>query len=172
MPDDFSQELDAKIDRVVARVGWYALGVAARAGDTDPAPPFTYTIGLTQSCDHPEFIAFGVPPADAHALFGQLFEDIRGGLSYATPGVYTVHLGGDEHRVGFRRVDETQHTSYLGFAMAFCRRIGRVGQLQAMQAFWPDDDGRFPFEDGCDPAVCRLQPRLDVPRSPLAGASG
>ncbi len=166
MPDHFARELDAKIDRVVARVGWYALGVAPLADDPAPVPRFTYTVGLMQSCDHPEFIEFGASASDSHALFTQLYADLRGGRSYATPGVYTVHLGGDDYRVGFRRVDETQYTSYLGFAMAFCRRIGRIGQLQAMQAFWPDENGLFPFDDVCDPAVCRLQPRLDLPLTP------
>jgi hypothetical protein len=35
-----------------------------------------------------------------------------------------------------------------------------------VQAFWPDEAGKFPFEVGCDLAVCELQPRLDIGLTP------
>ena len=109
---------------------------------------------------------FALEADNAHALFSQLVRDIHAGRSYAEPGVYTVRLGGDEHQVGFRRVHPTQHELYLGFAMGYCRDIGRWGELEAMQAFWPDTGGKFPFEAGCDPAAWQLQPRLDIALTP------
>jgi hypothetical protein len=42
---------------------------------------------------------------------------------------------------------------HLGFAKGYCRHIGRAGELEAMQAFWPDSNGKFPFDVGCDLAV-------------------
>lgn len=91
---------------------------------------------------------------------------IRAGQLFAEPGVRAVDLGGGKHRVGFRRVHPTQHELYLGSAMGFLRDIGRVGTLEAVQAFWPDAAGKFPFEVGCDLAVFQLQPRLDIGLSP------
>src|SRR5262245_18063817 len=102
----------------------------------DHKPPFQYTIGLMETCCHPEFILFGLEASHAHALFSALIRDIRAGKSYADPGVCTVNVDGDDHQVGFRRVHPTQHELYLGFAMGFLRNIGRIGQLEAMQAFW------------------------------------
>ena len=125
-----------------------------------------YTIGLMQTCIHPDFVVFGLERENAYALLSGLIEDIRSGKSYREPGVYTVNLGGDEHRVGVRRVNPTQHSLYLGFAMGFMRRIGRPGELEAMQAFWPDHHDKFPFDAGCDLAVYELQPRLDVSLTP------
>jgi hypothetical protein len=125
-----------------------------------------YTIGLMQTCNHPEFIMFGLEANNAHALFSQLVRDIRAGGSYSDPGVHSIQIGGDEHRVGFRRVHPTQHELYLGFAMGYCRHIGRLGELEAMQAFWPHDRGKFPFEAGCDLGVYGLQPRLDIGLTP------
>jgi hypothetical protein len=152
--------LEEEIAEVVQEHGWYAASIS------DHEPPFLYTIGLMQTLNHPEFIMFGLEPDNAHALFSQLVRDIRAGRSYAEPGMYTVSLGGDEHRVGFRRVHPTQHPLYLGFAMGYCRYIGRVGELEAMQAYWPDELGRFPFEVNCDLAVYQLQPRLDIALTP------
>lgn len=77
-----------------------------------------------------------------------------------------MNIEGDEHRVGFRRVHPTQHPLYLGFAMGFLTRIGRIGELEAMQAFWPDGNGRFPFDGSCDLGVYNLQPRLDIGLTP------
>lgn len=152
--------MDEEIAEVVREYGWYAASVS------DARPPFLYTIGLMQTYHHPEFIMFGLDADNAHALFSQLVREIRAGKSFAEPGIRAVVLGGDEHRVGFRRVHPTQHELYLGFAMGFMTNIGRIGELEAVQAFWPDAAGKFPFEVGCDLDVYRLQPRLDIGLSP------
>ena len=148
--------MDEEIAEVVREHGWFAASVS------DHKPPFLYTIGLIETCQHPEFIIFGLDSGDAHALFSGLIRDIRAGQSYAEPGLHTISVGGDEHRVGFRRVHPTQHELYLGFAMGFMRSVGRMGELQAVQAFWPDGQGKFPFDVGSDYKVYELQPRLDI----------
>jgi hypothetical protein len=152
--------VEAEIAEVVREHGWYAASIS------DHRPPFLYTIGLMQTLNHPELIMFGLEADNMHALFSQLVRDIRAGRSYAEPSVHTVTIGGDEHRVAFRRVHPAQHELYLGFAMGYCRYIGRIGKLEAMQAFWPDRTGRFPFEVECELDVCQLQPRLDIGLTP------
>jgi len=152
--------VEDEIAEVVREHGWFAASIS------DHDPPFLYTIGLMQSCDHPEFIVFGLDADNAHALFSQLIRDIRDGQRYDKPGVRTIHLGGDAHRVGLRPVHPTQHELYLGFAMGYCRHIGRWGELAAMQVFWPDAAGKFPFDAGSDLEVYRLQPRLDLAVTP------
>ena len=152
--------MEEEIAEVVQTHGWYAANV------NDHQPPFLYTIGLMQTVDHPEFIMFGLDVADAHALFSELVREIHRGRRFDVPGVQTTVIRSVEHRVGFRRVHPSQHPLYLGFAMGYCRHIGRAGGLEAMQSFWPDATGRFPFEASCDLEVHRLQPRLDLALSP------
>jgi hypothetical protein len=152
MDEDFAEDVRA--------YGW------SMASINDHKPPFQYTIGLMETLHHPEFVIFGLESDNGHALFSGLICEIRAGRSFAEAGVHTVSLGGDEHRVGFRRVHPTQHPPYLGFAMGFLTNIGRIGELEAVQAFWPDEAGKFPFEVGCDLAVCELQPRLDIGLTP------
>ena len=144
----------------VREFGW------SQASINDYEPPFQYTIGLMHTWNHPELILFGIDSDNGHALFSALVGEIRGGRSFAEAGVQTIVVEGDEHRVGFRSVHPTQHELYLGFAMGFLTNLGRMGELQAMQAFWPDRQGKFPFEPGCDLAVYELQPRLDIGLSP------
>src|SRR5207244_7074055 len=66
---------------------------------------------------------------------------------FDVPGEYDV-LG--VIRVAVRPVHPTQHDLYLGYAMGYCREQGRPGELKAMQVFWPDKQGRFPFTRDCD----------------------
>ncbi|WP_041398529.1 DUF4262 domain-containing protein [Rubinisphaera brasiliensis] len=119
-----------------------------------------------QTCQHPELIIFGLDAENAYALFSGLINNVRNGASYSENGVRTVELGGDKHNVGFRRVHPTQHPLYLGFGMGFMTNIGRIGELEAVQTFWPDSSGKFPFDAGCDLGVFNLQPRLDIGLSP------
>jgi hypothetical protein len=144
---------------VVREHGWFAASV------NDGDPPFLYSIGLMQSYDHPELIVFGLEPDDAHALFSGLIRDIRAGKSFAKPGEYTIALGTD-FQVGIRCVDPTQHPLYLGFAMGYLTNRGQIGELEAVQAFWPDSTGKFPFDAGCELGVFRCQPRLDLALTP------
>lgn len=115
----------------VRQHGW------SMASISDHDPPFQYTIGLMETCKHPEFILFGMEEDDGYALFEGLVRDIRAGKSYAKPGVYTVQLGREEFQVGFRTVHETQHELWLGFAMGFLtnnwphRRTGSDASLLA-----------------------------------------
>lgn len=148
--------VEEEIAEVVQEYGWYAASIS------DHQPPFLYTIGLMQTLNHPELIMFGLEADNIHALFSQFVRDIRDGKSFAEPGVYMVSIGADEHRVGCRRVHPTQHELYLGFAMGYCRHIGRWGELNAIQVFFPDSTGKFPFEVGCALDVYELQPRLDI----------
>ena len=152
--------MDEEIAEIVRQHGWYAANV------NDADPPFLYTIGLMETCQHPELIVFGIDADNAYALFAGLIAGIQRGQTYTENGVRTIELGGDKHQVGFRRVHPTQHPLYLGFAMGFLTNSGRIGELSAMQAFWPDDKGRFPFDPGCDIAVYNLQPRLDIGLTP------
>jgi hypothetical protein len=133
---------------------------------SDGEPPFVYTVGLMQSCNHPELIAFGLEPGSAGGLVRGLIKLIREGQSFREPGVHTLTNENGQYRVGFRVVHPTQHPLYLGYAMGFCREIGRWGELEAVQVFWPDKKGKFPFDAGCDEAAYRLQPRLDVGLTP------
>ncbi len=152
--------MEEEIADVVRQYGWYAASIS------DHQPPFLYSIGLMQTLNHPEFIMFGLEADNAHTLFSALVRDIRAGRSFNWPEVYTVSIGEDEHKVGFRPVHQSQHELYLGFAMGYYRHIGRMGELEALQVFWPDSNGKFPFDVGCGSDVYSIQPRLDLGLTP------
>jgi hypothetical protein len=147
-----SYEQDIAAD--VERVGWSAISIA------DVSPPFVYSVGLMFSLAHPELIVFGLGD-EGYNVLRAMVEDIRGGRSFAAPGAYDGVLA--QGNIATRPVHPSQHESYLGYAMGYCRERGRIGELDAVQVFWPDRAGTFPFERDCDEAVWDAQPRLDEP---------
>lgn len=150
--------MDEEIADAVREYGWYAASVS------DHEPPFLYSIGRMQSCRHPELIVFGLDPQNAYVLLSGLVNEARAGRRFAEPGVYVVDIGGDQHRVGIRKVHMTQQPLFLGFAMGFARSLPEP--LEAVQVFWPDRNGKFAFDAGCEIEVYNLQPRLDVGLTP------
>jgi hypothetical protein len=153
---------DEEIARSVEKHGWYAIAI------TDAWPEFVYTCGLLTQFQHPELIIFGMEARELYSILALMFEDIRNkGQSFARPDSYDGVLEG--YPIAIRTVHPTQHELYLGYALGHCRHAGHIGGLKARQVFWPDKQGRFPFDVGCDPDVYRSQPRLDleVPPSDL-----
>ena len=142
----------------VERFGWHCISIS------DADPPFLYSVGLMKTFDHPEAILFGLEPPAAHGILSVIVENLRDGARYETAAKYDNVLDG--FPIGVRPVDVSQHQIYLGYAMGFCREIGRIGELRTMQLFWPDVNGRFPFEANCDLDVYNRQPRLDIPLTP------
>jgi hypothetical protein len=122
------------------------------------SPSFVYSVGLMFSLGHPELVVFGLAD-EGYNILRAMVEDIRGGRSFADPGAYQGVLA--QGSIATRPVHASQHESYLGYAMGYCRERGRIGELEAVQVFWPDRAGRFPFERECDEAVWAAQPRLD-----------
>ena len=145
---------DKEIAQSVAKHGWHAVDV------NDASPPFVYTCGLMTTFDHPELIILGLDSREAYSVLAIMVEELRHGHSFANPGSYDGILEG--RPIAVRKVHATQREMYLGYAMGHCRLMGNSGGLRARQVFWPDKQGRFPFDVGCDLDVYRLQPRLDL----------
>jgi hypothetical protein len=99
--------VDDEIAEIVREYGWYVANV------NDHTPPFVYTIGLMETCRHPEFIIFGLDGDNAHALFSGLIHDIQSGKSFAEAGVYSINVGSDVHRIGIQQVHPKHHPLYL-----------------------------------------------------------
>lgn len=134
--------------------GWHVVCIGA----DEHGPSFDYTIGLMQTFRHPEIIVFGLDNSLMHQILTGMVTTIRRGGSFANPGQYADVLEGFSCVV--RRVAQERHREFLGYAMWYCRHVGKIGSLEAVQLFWPDKADRFPWEPECNDAVKRLQPLL------------
>jgi Domain of unknown function (DUF4262) len=147
---------DADIAESVSKHGWHAIAVEG----TEDSPPFLYTIGLCHTLSHPELIVFGWKADLAHSVVSAMVGDIRKGQVYSEGQRYAGVLEG--HDVAVRPVHTTQHLLHFGYAVAYYRRLSGAELLSAVQVFWPDGTGQFPFERACDPRTAQRQPRMEL----------
>lgn len=155
MEDDLQALGDATLERVrrdVEVFGWHLLLVTGDVGE----PAFLFTIGLWRSFRHPEIILF-VPSHDPQDMAGNLqvvVERIRQGNTFRPEQIGEGLFG--QFPGAFRPVAKLWYPLFLGTAMAFYDGDA----FPALQLFWPDPDGRFPWEDGFAAGLLPFQPLL------------
>ncbi|HSG41345.1 MAG TPA: DUF4262 domain-containing protein [Thermoanaerobaculia bacterium] len=155
MEDDLQTLGQATLDKVrrdVEVFGWHLLLVTGDAGE----PAFLFTIGLWESYRHPEIILF-VPSKDPQDMAGNLqvvVERIRQGATFQSEQVGDGLFG--QFPGAFRPVVKTWYPLFLGTAMAYYDG----DSFPTLQLFWPDPEGRFPWEEGFAAALLPFQPLL------------
>ena len=147
--------VDEEIAEVVRTHGWQLIDIS------DNDLPFLYSIGFMP--EHPEAIIFGLDSKTASQLMNCVARRVKQNEVFEHKGVY--HIEAEPDKVAVRRVHPTQIPLYCGYAMGYCR-IKNLGDVQAIQLFWSDNNGKFPFDAGCDLEVHRAQPRLDIGLTP------
>jgi hypothetical protein len=147
---------DDEIVRSVQAHGWHCIAVEESTEEAQ----FAYTIGFASTFEHPELVVVGLSRDIAHRLLSDVADDLRKGIRCSPEKTRDDLLEG--FSVAFREVHRTQIAVRMGYTMAFYRK-SRSMAWTALQLFWPDKQGRFPFEPGCDMKVCLLQSRLDIP---------
>ncbi|MFT3685466.1 MAG: DUF4262 domain-containing protein [Phycisphaerales bacterium] len=138
----------------IAKYGWSGIIIEK----DDEGPGFEYTVGLMAKFDHPEVIVFGCKRETGHGMLWAIVRGIEEGTPF-TAGIKHNHVL-EGYPCESRLVHESQHPEYLGYAIWHHRHFGKLGPLRAVQCVWPDRDGRFPGEPGCDANAERDQPDL------------
>jgi hypothetical protein len=144
-------------EREIRRRGWSG----AYVGDYHSAPSWAYTIGLDETLDHPELVAFDLPRSSASELFARSFEAIRTGTMVIEDGLQAPFT---ETRCVWRKVHPDHVAEWL--TLACMRRFARTGMrvgLEAFQFVLSDAEGRLPWEAGYDQRLRSLQPTLWAP---------
>ncbi|ABS26806.1 DUF4262 domain-containing protein [Anaeromyxobacter sp. Fw109-5] len=145
------EPLDARDLRVladVAEVGWHVV----QAVETGRSHAFT--IGLFRSFDHPEVVLFGFGPEIREAALDRLGARVRAGERFEDGGVADGILA--DRPVTFRVVARRHYLAYLGYAGWY----HGGPRFPALQAVWPDAEGRFPWERWFSPALREAEPIL------------
>lgn len=135
----------------VEKFGWHFVLIPGEGGSG-----FLFTIGLWQTWKHPEIIAFS-PTDDPERIVGRfsaVAKRIAAGERFE-PGKTYEGLFGD-FPGAFRAVHADRYEDYLGTAAGFYQSF----DFPVQQLFWPDREGRFPWETGFDQRIRGLQPLL------------
>ncbi len=145
-----TDEVEQRVRADIARHGWHVVIVPPEAD----APGWAHSIGLCERWDHPELLVFGSAPAQLAALVNALGARVRDGHVFAADQEVDGIL--DALPFAIRAVAPRWVPVFLGNAAWHYRRE----DLPVLQGFWPDRDGRFPWQADCLPDVAREQPQL------------
>ena len=143
-------EVDQRVALDIERHGWHVVLVPPEAD----SPGWAHSIGLWQRYEHPELLVFGSEPRQLGALVNALGERVRGGRRFAEGAEEAGVLQGLPF--AFRAVAKRWTNVFLGNA-AWHYQSER---FPALQGFWPDRNGRFPWDADCTPEVAAEQPQL------------
>jgi len=135
--------------------GWFVNRIAE---DAD-GPAFAYSFGLYEEFGHPEIIIFGLPEGTMQQLINDVGRRVRSGVRYATGDVSSELI--ENYTCAFRAVNPLQYRNTFTWTVWFYERES----FPALQLFWPDKQGKFPWEAGFKEQLRHRQP--DLSRAPV-----
>jgi hypothetical protein len=135
--------LQAQVDRSIANRGWALVS-------TMGYPSMTYTVGLTEKFNHPEFVIAGNFPLH---IMSAVIENAVGALEqgYKFNGYSQVDGLIAAGPVGCKAIRPDELTR-----MRIAKE--RTPSFQAIQLVLPDQEGHLPWQEGCAPYWLQAQP--------------
>ena len=129
------EEIDRRVRADIQGFGWH---VALFPGDPK-CPGWAHTIGLHASFGHPEILCFGSNLEFLHGLLNAVGARVRAGEQLPAGCEYSGLLS--DYPVAVREVAACWFAPFLGNAAWHYRSH----EFPALQCFWPDRAGRFPW---------------------------
>jgi hypothetical protein len=138
----------------IAEFGWHAVNVI----EDDGHPPWSFTIGLYETWQHPELIVIGRSRATAHKMLESIATQIDEGCApdLRDPDSYLL-LGIPCH---FLEVNLRYYSDYVGFALWYYRKR----RFPLYQIIWPGNEGLYPWDERAAKAFKEWQPVLGEPK--------
>lgn len=140
-------------------------------------PPYRhiYTVGNYLNLGHPEFFIKGTSGTQEADMMNDLFRYVEAGNKIADGDTVRHNLGQGETCFIARSFPKEFYFDYLGWGCWFYRSLLYNEQpllehkFPVLQLFWPDKQGRYPWEPDCDPIVTQAQALVPVPDTNSAG---
>jgi hypothetical protein len=144
-------EGDKKLLDDIKTYGWHILKVFDENGEM---PDFAYSVGAYHSFNQPEIILCGLELDDMHKIINEVVEAMKAGKQILADTPYPDFLDG--YDCVFRPVKKSHYEEYLGYANWFYKGE----DFPALQCFWPDRNGHYPWEENFAQGLIDFQPRL------------
>lgn len=144
---------DERIARDIERHGCHVISVF---DPKEEHPPFSYTIGITESAGAPEAIVIGLGQKLGHSLMNEYCRRARAGERF-TRGVQVTGL-----LEGFPVLVEPVRASRLAeYTLGCARRYGKLKlEYSVVQLVWPSTKGVWPWEKAASEWFVANQPML------------
>jgi len=143
---------DQKFLSQIETYGWNVTTVFKKEGET--GPEWAFSAGLFHSYQHPEIAMFGLDLDIMRKIVNDIGTEVKKGAKFGPGKEYHEILA----RCGcqFRSVDSRHYADYFGWAIWFYED----DPFPVLQCFWPDKEGKYPWEPGCSEFVISAQPFL------------
>lgn len=136
-------------------------GYTIKMDPSGETPSYLVTYGWSISYELPEIIIFGdhLMIGNLLRLHNEMIDALEGMATIIDDQRWPMQWGGQQ--VAGRFVNPAHVTPrFFGDAL-LCRELaGASSPMPAYQLFWPDENGRFPWERGCAQISRALQPLL------------
>ncbi len=147
---------DAKVLTDIQVDGWHGVGVFPQ--EHEEGPNWAFSIGLFHSFGHPEVILIGLPLPSCTSVLKVIGTEIKAGMRYQAGPNYPDILQ-EPYLCAFKDVHPNHYRNYVGYAQWFYED----DPFPLVQCFWPDKEGRFPWDERCDAYLANSQPLLFLP---------
>jgi hypothetical protein len=144
--DNWVDGLIEKARRHVAEFG-YHLTYASED------PPICYSAGLERTWEHPELLVYGLDFDDAKTVLTGLVMEISKGARWSHGDVDVQTFS---RPIAFVEIPNAEYSGRMSVTIM----VYEGYEFRALQVVTPDAEGRFPWDDGCDPAHVAAQPVL------------
>lgn len=141
----------ARVRRDIAEFGCHIAVLA----DDEGEPMCVFTIGLLTTYDHPEIVVFGLEVDTAEDLLDFVQEQVEAGARYEPGKKYDKLLR--NYYCTFKPVAQ-EHLPMFTAAVEYHGR----SDFPMLQLFWPDKQGRYPWEPGVREGHRAGQPVLEL----------
>ena len=118
-------------------------------------PSFAYSVGLTETFNHPEIVCFGLPSDLAHSIINDVVEIIKQTEAIKIEKEYDNIF--KDSRAAFLKVDQRNIEDYFGVALEYYPDK----KIEALQLIWTDRNDKFPWEENFEDEFIYRQPLLD-----------
>lgn len=137
----------------------YAIMVHMGAGGL---PNYAYTVGLEQNFSHPELCLVGFAPEAMRFLLIDSVNLVKQGETF-TAGERRTDLI-DQFAVAVREVNTSGYQMRCIFS-GITSYYGQGNAFRMLQLLLPDAAGRFPWDEGCESPLCKVQTELFEPQA-------
>jgi hypothetical protein len=134
----------------IAEFGWHCVNII----EDDGHPPWSFTIGLYETYDCPEFIVIGRSRATSHEMLKTLADDIELNCPPDLTDPDGHPLLGIHCR--FLEVNPRYYSDYVGFALWFYRKR----HFPLYQIVWTNNERLYPWDTGAPSPFKEWQPIL------------
>ena len=145
--------IDEKDQKLFDDIEKYGLHVLHIFGEED-YPPFSYSVGLYKTYNHPEIIIIGLKQQLAHIIINNIAEDIKNGIKY-DPFSWSSDIL-DNFKCLFIPVSKSNYKEYVGYD----RWYYKGDDFPLLQCIYPTTKGIYPWEEAWPDDIKKLQPLL------------